>query len=294
MNLWGKEEERKFFEKALRLVTPEHLFYITEDGRYLAYWPKGYRGKKSTLQSRNSLIGSYTEKWVCELLEDVAKEHKAYAVHNVISESIGLGRQSPADVAIVKRKGNVQRPEDILLIVEVKMSVVWNWEYIPENREIKPVGDYTTHQGNPSLLRSDSMLKAIVKSINIRVSGVKSAKIPIIVVGNTPISKSYFKKVDNLKKYGIVQGFFSLNPNPVYSEDNGNIKSTKEKGFLRIDSLDELKNELNKIIGNKREFFSAMMNKKELGRIIDIACLEHSYEKKAEKFLSLMRGEENE
>ena len=61
------------------------------------------------------------------------------------------------------------------------------------------LGDYKQHKGNPSLLRSDSMLKAIGKSINIRVSGIASAKIPIIVLGNSPITDSYVKKLIFLK-----------------------------------------------------------------------------------------------
>jgi len=49
---------------------------------------------------------------------------------------------------------------------------------------------------NPGLLRSDSMLKGIGKSINIRVSSFQAATIPIIVMGNTPITNSYYPKVD--------------------------------------------------------------------------------------------------
>ena len=47
------------------------------------------------------------------------------------------------------------------------MSIVWNWEYKVGDSEIiilKCIGNYKTHQGNPGLLRSDSMLKAIGKS----------------------------------------------------------------------------------------------------------------------------------
>jgi len=40
----------------------------------------------------------------------------------------------------------------------------------------------------------------------------------------------------------------------------------------------------------EREFFSSMQTKTELGRIIEIANRESSYEKKAEKFLTLIRG----
>ncbi len=117
----------------------------------------------------------------------------------VICPDVGLSDRSPADVAVVKTPDRVQQPQNILLIVEVKMSIVWNWEYYPQNGEIACIGDYTIHQGNPGFLRSDTMLKAIGKRINIRVSGPKSSKIPIVVVGNTPITKFYYNKVDLLK-----------------------------------------------------------------------------------------------
>ena len=56
VELWNKEVEKKFFAESVKFVTPEQLFYVTDKNRYLAYWPKGYDGKKSTLQSRNALI----------------------------------------------------------------------------------------------------------------------------------------------------------------------------------------------------------------------------------------------
>jgi len=179
-------------------------------------------------------------------------------------------------------------------LVEVKMSIVWNWEYHPESGDLDCIGDFTTHQGNPGLLRSDTMLKAIGKSINIRVSGYQSSKIPIIVIGNTPIMKTYYKKVDFLKKAGIIQGFYSVNPNPLDKPSKNNIKSTPEKGFLRVDKINELYNNLEHIIEEDKEFFSSMLPKKELGRIIEVANREPTYEKKAEKFLILLRGIKNE
>lgn len=291
--LWNKDEEYNFFKKTLEIATPEQLFYLTEDGRYLAYWPRKYKGKKTTLQSRNAFIGSYTEKWVKNLLTPLAKEFNAYAIHNVICEEIGIGERSPADVAIVKTPHQIQEPENILLLVEVKMSIVWNWEYIPSTGEIKCIGDYTTHQGNPGLLRSDTMLKAIGKSINIRVSGFQSSKIPIVIIGNTPITKTYNNKVDFLKKAGIIQGFYSVNPNPLDKPSQNNIKSTPEKGFLRIDKINELCDNLRYIIKENKEFFSSMLPKKELGKIIEIANREPTHEKKAEKFLKLLRGIED-
>ena len=290
-NLWTKEREIDFFTKSLKIATPEQLFYTTKDGRRYAYWPKDYKSVKTTLQSRNAFIGAYTEKWSQEILNKVAKELKAHAVRNVICEELELTKPSPADLAICKTDSVFQRPEDIMVIFEVKMSIVWNWELLKNNSgySLKCLGDYKTHQGNPSLLRSDSMLKAIGKSISIRIASLKSARIPIIILGNTPITKSYYTKVNNLKNYGIIQGFFSLNPKPL--DNNGeNIKSTANNAFIRFDSFPEFRNYLLNLLKEEKTFFAGMETKKELGRFIEIANRENTYEKKAEKFLSLMRG----
>ena len=178
--LWGREQEINFFTEARGFAAPEQLFYLSDDDRYYAYWPKSYKGSKSTLQARNALIGKYTEKWSADLLSEFAQSKGYYAVQGVVCDEIGLPRISSADVAICKTKNISQRAEDILLIIEVKMSVGWNWELKYEGGKEEPVclGDYTTHQGNPGLLRSDTMLKAIGKSINVRVSSPKASKIP--------------------------------------------------------------------------------------------------------------------
>ena len=166
----------------------------------------------------------------------------------MICEEIELTKLSPADVALCKTKDVVQKAENIILLLEVKMSVVWNWELkkIGNKEELVCLGDYNSHQGNPSLLRSDTMLKAIGKSINIRVSSYKAAKIPVVVIGNTPISNSYYEKVDHLKKCGIIQGFWSVNPKPLDKEDT--IKNTKAFGFHKFDSYGELEKELDKLL----------------------------------------------
>jgi hypothetical protein len=127
--LWNKDEEVKFFAESLNIAAPEKLFYVTDGGRYIAYWPKEYKGKKDTLQSRNAFIGSYTEKWVKEILSPVAEKINAFPVLKVKCPDIGLTSDSPADLAICRTSEKYQRSEDILLIIEVKMSVVWNWEY---------------------------------------------------------------------------------------------------------------------------------------------------------------------
>lgn len=286
--LWNQNQEKDFFVKSLEFATPEQLFYITKNKKYLAYWPKNYDGVKTTLQSRNSLISSYTEKWVTDLFSETAKMVGGYAVQGVIAEQIGLTNQSPADVAICKTKDIIQRPENILMIIEVKMSVVWNWEFTPATKNLVCIGDYRTHQGNPGLLRSDTMLKAIGKSINIRVSSFAASKIPIIIVGNTPITKSYYEKVDHLKRNGIIQGFWSINPKPL-DNDGENIKSTPFKGFYRFDEYEELRQSIINLLKEEREFFSSMQTRKRLGEIIEIANKEATYEAKAQKFLLLLR-----
>ena len=150
------------------------------------------------------------------------------------------------------------------------------------------LGDFKTHKGNPGLLRSGSMLKAIGKSINIRVSSHSASQIPIIILGNTPITESYIKKVDHLLNAGIIQGFWSVNPNPLDNNGN-NLKRTPENGFVRMDSYNELELNLVDLLSRKREFFSSMKSHKELGKIIEIANREPDFERKAEKFLKLIR-----
>lgn len=288
--LWNKKQEEDFFIKSLEFATPGQLFYQTDSGRFYAYWPKGYKGTKTTLQSRNSLIGSFTEKWVTDLFDEIAKKLNGYAIQGAICEEIALTKQSPADVAICKTNKIIQKPQDILMIIEVKMSIVWNWELIRTNKgfELVCIGDYKTHQGNPGLLRSDSMLKAIGKSINIRVSSFAGSKIPIIILGNTPITKSYYEKVDHLKKNGIIQEFWSVNSHPL--DNNGeNIKQTEQRGFYRFDDYQELERFSLELLSEEREFFSSMQTKRRLGEIIEKANKEKTYEGKALRFLELIR-----
>jgi hypothetical protein len=285
-DFWTKNKEFEFFTESQKYATAEQLFYVGDDSRYYAYWPKSYRGKKSTLQSRNALIGNFTERYSVDLLQGFANSQNLYAVQGVICNEIGLSAQSPADVALCKSRQREQPAANIKAIFEVKMSIVWNWE-LKDNKLIC-IGDLRTHKGNPGLLRSDTMLKAIGKSINIRVSGYEASQLPIIILGNTPITESYISKVDHLYKSGIVQGFWSVNPVPL--DNNGdNIKSTPARGFIRMDSYTELETNLKRLFSEELEFFSSMKSKKELGQIIEIANREPTFEKKAEKFLSLIK-----
>lgn len=230
MRLWNNEIEIQFFKEALKnFASPEQLFYNLESG-YYAYVPKNIDGKGQTLQSRNSLIGQFTEKWTKDLLAPIARHFGLYAVNSVVCEDLGLPKRSNADLTFCTTNSVIQRPENIKLIFEIKMSIVSNYRFSNPYR-LSLIGDYKTHKGNPALLRSDSMLKAIGKSINIRVSGPESTKIPVVILGNSPITDSYVNKVDFLKTAGVIQGFWSLNPKPT---DTVHIRKTPNNGFQTI------------------------------------------------------------
>lgn len=285
MELWNTQTEIQFFIEALKnFASPEQLFYNLK-GEYFAYIPKGYDSEGKTLQSRNSLIGKFTEKWCKDLFEPFATELGFFALNDIICEEIGLTKQSSADLAFCTTNSILQKPENVKIIFEIKMSIVSNYKFYPSNN-IELIGDYKQHKGNPSLLRSDSMLKAIGKSINIRVSGNASSKIPIIVLGNSPITDSYVNKVDFLKRAGVVQGFWSLNPKPTDSEF---IETSPKLGFQTILNVDILFNELKTLLMSDMNYFSSMIPKQKLGEIIRIASLESTDIQKAEKFLLLLR-----
>ncbi len=282
MKFWNIDKEKQFFIEALKnFASPEQLFYKLTDG-YFAYVPKGKSTEGQTLQSRNSLIGQYTEKWSKDFFQPIAKSLGLFAVNSVVCPVLGLSTQSDADLAFCTTNETQQKAENIKLLFEIKMSIVNNYQY--DNGQVKFIGDFKTHKGNPSILRSDSMLKAIGKSINIRVSGPESTKIPIVILGNTPITKNYFKKVDFLKKSGIIQGFISLYPNPT----DEFIKNTKDKGFQTFKQYQDLSKFIIDLVNSDLNFFSSMLSKRKLGEIITVSAKGNDDISKAEKFLSLI------
>lgn len=285
MTFWDNNNEIHFFTEALKnFASPEQLFYKLQND-YYAYIPKGYEAEGQTLQSRNSLIGQFTEKWCKSLLEPVANYFELYAVNSVVCEELGLSKKSSADLAFCTTNTTNQTADNIKLIFEIKMSIISNYKFTkPDNIEL--IGDYKQHKGNPSLLRSDSMLKAIGKAINIRVSGNASTKIPIIILGNSPITDNYIKKVDFLKTSGVIQGFWSLNPHPTKSNF---IKLTEKNGFQTISSKELITKNIQDLISNDIYYFSSMLSKSKLGEIIRIADKEDTNIGKAEKFLTLIR-----
>lgn len=283
MNLWNEDIEISFFEQAIKnFASVEQLFYKLSSN-YYAYIPKGMSAENRAMQNRNSLIGSFTEKWCRNLIEPIAKKHGLYVVNSAVCEQIGLTRQSPADLVISKRNTIKQEVGDIKVIFEIKMSIVSNYEYCIDNK-IRCVGNYKSHKGVPSLLRSDSVLKAIGKSVDIRVCP-QSATIPIVVLGNSPIGLSYIEKVDQLKQSGVVQSFISLNPKPIEGDF---IKASNCRGFITPSSYMELENICENILNTDFYYFSAMKNKQELGNIINLASREKSDVERAERFLQLI------
>ena len=283
MNFWNEDAEKKFFIEAMKnFASPEQLFYKLKDD-YFAYIPKGENLEGKTLQSRNSLIGQYTEKWCKDFFNPIAKKLGLFCINAVNCPEIGLTTQSNADLAFCTTDNIQQKVENIKLLFEVKMSIVNNYK-LEKKQNISYIGDYKEHKGIPSILRSDSMLKAIGKSISIRVSNIKSNKIPIVILGNSPITKNYSLKVDYLKKAGIIQSFISLYPNPT---DNF-IKNTENKGFQTFDTKQELETYIQKLVKSDMNFFSSMLSKEKLGKIIGISSKEEKDVLKAEKFLQLI------
>ena len=236
--LWDISDELDFLEKALKITTLEKLT-VNINGSYMTFAPTWFKGSVSVPQSRNSLIGNYTELWCSDFFSDIAKENGLYAISGVKCEELGLQSSSTADLAFCRKPGIEQSANDIALIFEIKMGIVNNYEYNTTSKTFSLKGNYKEHKGNPSLLRSDSMLKAIGKSINIRMSGKLGRGIPIIILGNSPIGNSYINKVDNLSLGGVIQQFISLYPN---CGCNQAIKNTPKYGFKTYNSYSEIAN----------------------------------------------------
>lgn len=129
MELWNDSVEISFFNEALKsFASPEQVFYKVK-GDFYAYIPKKVKGEGDTLQSRNALIGRFTEKWCKTLFEPIAKKLGLFAVNNVQCSELALPKKSEADLALCTTDEVKQRPENIKLIFEIKMSIVSNYTY---------------------------------------------------------------------------------------------------------------------------------------------------------------------
>lgn len=281
--MWSKNDEVDFFNKAINLSSIENLM-VNVKGKYYAFQPKSDDSKVNAPQSRNGFIGSKTEKWCKDLFAGIAKQNNLYAINGVICDEIGLSRHTAADLALCTTPDTYQKPDNIKIIFEIKMGIVNNY-FFNDNSNFEYCGDYTTHKGNPSLLRSDSMLKAIGKSINLRVDSSMAKKIPIIILGNSPIMPSYVKKVDCLKQSGVIQKFISLYPNPT---NQTYIRETPGKGFETYDSPKQIEKYINQVLNDDMNYFSSMLSSKDLGRIISIANNELTDELKGQRFIEML------
>ncbi|MBI4811503.1 MAG: hypothetical protein HY800_08740 [Ignavibacteriales bacterium] len=129
LNLWSNNTEIEFFSEALKhFASPEQLFYKLANG-YFTYVPKGSDAEGQTLQSRNALIGQFTENWAKNLLAPIANEFNLYAINGMVCEELGLTRQSSADIAFCTKDSLIQSAVDVKLLFEVKMSVVSNYKF---------------------------------------------------------------------------------------------------------------------------------------------------------------------
>ena len=287
MRLWSKNQERIFFNKSKIFASPQQLFYKTDDGRYVAYLPKGYNGLKYDLPARDSLIKRYSENWLCDLFNHLLEDEDLHVIPKAQIPAIGISHKSPADIVLASQNKKVLMPDEVKLIFDVNMSVVWNWQFDPELGDVFEIGDYRTHQGKPSFASSESIINAIGKCIDIRLSNPKASKIPLIVLGNTPMSDGFSKKADFLKSIGLIQGFWSLNPFPI---NHGNTKKySSKKAFIRFDNTDELNISLNQLFKQDLNFFAGMETPEKVGHLVDIANNENSYEDKGLKFLNLLK-----
>lgn len=287
--MWTKETEREFFQWALeeRRCKPEDLFYKI-CGRYLFYLPKGIKGTGEVKQGRNALVGEFTEIWAENFLKPIAESFGLHVVRGAIVPELKLVGQRKADIALCRTSDMHQRLENIVAIVEVKMSIVWNWEWQPSMGEVICIGDFRTHQGRPSVLRSDTILKALGKAVEVRGQGFQGA---FFVLCNSPISNDYRNQIDGCKQLGVIQGFFSVNPYPIDGacDEQTNPKRTSECGFLRWDRVREAEQTLHSILAEQNYFFSGYLSLEMVGRLIETACQEVKPHDKARRFLRLLR-----
>ena len=117
MNLWNNSVEIEFFNESLKKFASKEKLFYNLNGEYFAYIPKDKAKQQNlTLQSRNSLIGHFTETWAKNILYPIAKKFNLYALNNVVCEEIGLTKQSSADIAFCKTADTNQKPENIKII----------------------------------------------------------------------------------------------------------------------------------------------------------------------------------
>ncbi len=285
--MWTKEAEKEFFSWAFseHKAKPDQLFYRVGD-RYFFYLPNDIKGQGQVMQARNPWVGEFTEKWAEQFLKPIVERLGLYVVRGAIVHEWGLFRQRAADLVICCTPQKSQRvdPKAVVAVVEVKMSIVWNWEWKSESGEIVCAGNFGTHQGRPSVQRSDTVLKALGKAVEVRGKGFGGA---FFVLCNTPIPDDYQTQIDGCKRIGIIQGFISVNPQPLDGKES--LKRTDFEGFLRWDSPDEASATLSSWMVQRSQFFSGYLPLERLGELIETASRESSPQDRARYFLEALR-----
>lgn len=293
--LWNPRLERDFLE------TTNATKYATVhcpncDFRHEIYFKQskkcpncGTKLRSSTPQGRNSPVSNYTEKFALDLINELINNiNGVKAKRDVVCEELGLTSRSGADIAIVSEgtTGRVHEVDEIELVFEVKMSLVWNWKP-DEKGEPQLIADYDGHCGRGSIYRTDSILKAIGKGAIMR--GNKLGKtIPYGILGNSPVPTSYLDKVDSAVNSGIVQKFVSLTPNPLVvdksNKDDRDPKTSNGEGFIRIDSEKEFGDYIKYLLESDQVFIGQMVEKSKIGEIINKLDLNKKPEKIGEEF----------
>jgi len=297
--MWGPEKEKEFINSTDAIVWAT-ISCKQCDYRYEAFFKKtkprkcpkcGGKLASTTPQGRNSPVSVYTEKYASEVFEEALRKagyDDLEVKRDVVCKSLDLTSRSAADMAVVEKgiTGRVYEPSQIRIVFEVKMSLIWNWE-LTEEGELKMEADYDKHKGRGSIYRTDSILKAIGKGAIFR-SHFESNDIPYVVVGNSPPPTSYLDKVDGSVRAGIVQRFLSLTPEPLIIDETDsekrNPKESDEKGFLRVDTVDELSDFVDDLLEDERIFIGSMLKKSKLGKIIKSLDLNKEYTDIGEDF----------
>ncbi len=89
----------------------------------------------------------------------------------------------------------------------------------------------------------------------------------------------------------VIQGLFSVNPFPLdNTPPSGFVNATPRGGFKTFNDFNDIYATISGLLRRPGKFFSGMKDMGGLGRIIDLAAREPTYEAKGEKFLQLLRG----
>ena len=281
MRLWSKNHEINFFKFAKSQTSRRNLFHKTLNEEYIAYPTKDIK-TTSNLHIRDLLFDSFSKNWFYDLLNNLVDDFEVIKNPRITS----IGKNSP-DFVISSKKSKILSPEDVKVIFILKLSIVWNWKYNLSLGSVEEIGDYRTHLAKPSFTSSANIFNSIDNALKIRFTNKKASNIPIIVIGNTPMSCGFCRRADYLKSSGIIQGFWSVNPFPI---NGATRKTSKKRAFYRFDNSDEFKNSLDKLINHDLKFISTMKSKKDLGKIIDLVNTENTPENIASKFINILNS----